>query len=298
MTNLTEWPEESKGYCDFHENIILLYGKPKIGKTTFSSKFPNALFFLTEDGAKHLSIRSWRIRNWLEFCSRIKFLKDNIKDCPFQNIIIDTADNLVEMCEQFVCDKNKVKTIGDMAFGKGYAEMKKEFRKQINEILKLGFGVVFTSHAETKNIDIESTTSPYAPALADKDGMLEMVVPTIDDKRARKFILGLCDIIMYAAINDKQERVLFTKPSRHFEAGDRSGRLPESIPLDYDEVVNSYYGNNKSDILERIERGEKHLTENKIGFVKQNVDESSQINDLNQYLQYLRMRVNAGKKAE
>lgn len=291
-----EYPTKSKGFCEFYENIVLLYGKPKFGKTTFGANFPNALFFLTEDGAKHLSISAWRIKSWLEFTYYVKQLESDIKNCPFQNVIIDTVDNLLDMCDKFICDKYKVKTVGDVAYGKGYQERTKEFKTQINSIINLGLGLVFISHAETKSIDMEYSTNPYAMAIADNDGMVEMTIPTIDDKRARKFVLGLCDIIMYVSMNDKGERVLYTKPSRYFEAGDRSGRLPEVLPLDYNAVIDAYYGeSDNSDILEKISKGEEYLTKNKIEFEKRKLDKQNKA-ELEGYLQYLRIRGKAGKK--
>jgi len=42
----------------------LIYGKPKIGKSTFAASFPNALFLDTEGGLQSLSVHRVPIHNW------------------------------------------------------------------------------------------------------------------------------------------------------------------------------------------------------------------------------------------
>jgi AAA domain len=65
------------------------------------------------------------------------------------------------------------------------------------------------------------------------------VTPSLPDG-ARKILLGLVDIVIYADLEPERQgeattyrRVLRTKPAKHYEAGDRTGRLPETLPLDY-----------------------------------------------------------------
>ena len=43
-----------------------------------------------------------------------------------------------------------------------------------------------------------------------------------------------------AAGNVTIERVMRTKPNPTYEAGDRTGRLPEMLPLDYDAFVKAF----------------------------------------------------------
>lgn len=263
----TLWPAESKGFCDLHENIMLWYGRPKIGKSTLGSQFPGALFFSTEKGTKHLKVHEWRINTWTEFCARIADLERNIKDCPFQNIIIDTADNLFDMCLEFTCAKLGIDDLIDAGYGKGHAAYEREFKKQINRLTKLGLGVFFISHDESKTVGWDTVTNPYAPMKADEKGMLEMIVPTLD-KRARRFVLGLVDMILYLDIDAHQKRVIYTKPTVAFEAGDRTGRLPESLPLSFEALVEAYYGNGngsaRAQVIERLNTAEQYLAQHQI----------------------------------
>jgi hypothetical protein len=65
-------------------------------------------------------------------------------------------------------------------------------------------------------------------------------VPTLPDK-ARKIVLGMVDMVLYCGLEQstgedgepRLRRVIRTKPSLYYEAGDRTGRLPDVIDLDY-----------------------------------------------------------------
>ena len=273
------WPELSKGFVDFHENTILQYGMPKIGKSTLASQFPSPLFFATEDGHKHLKVHKFDIRAWTDFLFRVGELEKNISTCPFRTIIIDTVDNLSDMCIAFVVNKLGVQDLGDAGYGKGFAAYTREFNKAVRRLTSLGLGVVYISHAEEKEVDADSVVNPYAAINADAKGKTTMIVPTVE-KRARKFILGQADMILYLEILKDLTRVIHAHPCRRFEAGDRSGRLPATLPLSYDAIVTAYYGGGEKvqeavdDLLERIKVGVGHLSSKRIdGFdVKKRVD--------------------------
>ena len=311
------WPEASKGFCDFHQNLLLVHGQPKVGKTTFFSKFPGALYLTTEDGTKHLSVHEWRIRKWTDFTTRLKTLQDNIANCPYQTIVIDTVANLADMCEEFVANKIGVPTIADAEFGKGYAAYSREFKKQVNALVKLGLGVAFIAHSEDKIVSADSVVNPYAPMMANEKGELTMIVPALD-KRTRKFISGLADMIFYVEIDKNLKRVIRTQPSKHFEAGDRSGRLPDTLSLNYEAVLDAYYGGNDGDkkaktaLVERINKAEQYMSEKEIDNFNvpkramqsrkkhlgvEKIDEAT-IDKLEGYLQHLRIKAkkhNGGK---
>lgn len=282
-----KWPTESRGFCDFHENVIVIYGIPKIGKTTFASNMPDSGFILTEKGAKHVKVKGWDINTWGQFLNTISQLEQNIQSCPFKNIVIDTVDNLSDMCTDFICKKYGVSDLLDVPYGKAFASYTREFKKQINRILKLGLSLTCISHAEEKDVNVNSIISPYAHFEADiKTGMVHMTVPTME-KRSRKFLLGIADIIMYMELDADLKRVIRTNPSKHFEAGDRSGRLPSTLPLDYEAVVSAYYGS-LDGIKERIGKAEEYMKSIGLPYDVMEGDENNYTN-LETYLQYLKM---------
>ena len=59
--------EVKKEMWEYH---WLVYGQPKVGKTTFVSEFNNPIFICTEDRHKHLSLfkvpQEGAIKSWVE----------------------------------------------------------------------------------------------------------------------------------------------------------------------------------------------------------------------------------------
>lgn len=311
-TPASVWPTESSGFADLHENIITIYGIPKIGKTTLASQFPDALFMRTEDGTKHVKVRGWAINKWLDFCEKIGTIEANAANRPFKTVVIDTVDNLTEMCDQFICKKYSLNILGDLEFGKGYSYYIKEFKKQIGRITALGLGVVFISHADEKRVSVDSIANPYAPLSADfSTGTVNMVVPTME-RRSMEFILGLSDIILYLELDANNHRVIRTKPTKHFQAGDRSGRLPDTLPLDYNQLLLHYYGDStttaRTELCTRITKAVTYMAQKQIdGFhtpkradasankhLGTDVSGISAVDDiatLENYLQHLNMKI-------
>jgi hypothetical protein len=122
----------------------------------------------------------------------------------------------------------------DLPYGKGYALILTEFQRVLTKLSHLPFGLVMISHAELE--EVKTRTGSYHKA-----------VPALREK-PRKVILGMADLILYCDMEtvsgpDGQpvmRRVMRTKPSPYFEAGDRTGRLPETIDLNYDAFVAAF----------------------------------------------------------
>ena len=104
----------------------------------------------------------------------------------------------------------------------------------LTKLAFLPYGLFLISHA--KEMEVDSRTGKYM-----------RVVPTLPDK-ARKIVLGMADMVLFcdleAITGEKGEqsmrRVIRTKPSLYYEAGDRTGRLPETLELDFGKFRESY----------------------------------------------------------
>ena len=292
------WPAASKGFCDFNENIILAYGIPKIGKTTFFASIPDTIFLSTEPGTKHVSVREWEIRTWIQFVAAVTQLVSGAKagESPFIGVCIDTVDNLGDYCIDFVCTKKGISDLSEGAFGSAYAAVTKEFKKQVNRLIAAGYAVYFTSHAERKEVEVDQVTNPYGAFRSDQmSGKRDMIVPTAS-KRVRKFILGLSDLILYFEMDKTQARVIRCQPTLYYEAGDRSGRLGQTLPLSYDAVIEKYYESNEEDLSERIKAIEESLSKLNVEF--EPYDGDGTISTLQNYLHHLRIKLNAAEEAD
>ena len=123
-----------------------------------------------------------------------------------------------------------------MGHGKGWALVKNEWHRVLTRLASLPYGLILISHAVDKTI--ETRTGEYTKT-----------TPSLPD-RARNVVLGLVDIILYGdSVSRKDaagylvvDRVLRTKPHPTYEAGDRTGRLPEMLPLDYAAFNSAFSG--------------------------------------------------------
>ena len=217
--------EKSVPVSDPGQLTTLLYGQPKVGKSTFASEYPDAIFLSTEPGLNSLSVYKVDVRSWEEFGEAWAQLK---KDDRFRTIIIDTVDNLYDFCREYVLKTLGISHESEESYGKAYAMIKKEFHRAINAMANNRFGLVLISHAAFEE---EKTRA----------GAIRKAYPNLP-KKAREVVMAMVDLILYADTIEyvKEEgaeaelrRVIHTKGADTFEAGDRTGKLPELIPLDY-----------------------------------------------------------------
>ncbi len=224
--------QPTKRVTELGKQTILIYAQPKLGKSSFASKAPDAIFFECEPGLNHLEVFKLPTYKWEDFLDACKLVAKG--DHPFKTIVIDTVDNAFKMCSEHVCAKHGVDYEGDLGHGKGWALVKNEWHRVLTRLASLPYGLILISHAQDRTI--ETRTGEYTKTQ-----------PSLPD-RARNVVLGLVDIILFgdsiakkdAAGNVTIERVLRTKPHPTYEAGDRTGRLPEVLPLDYDAFVKAF----------------------------------------------------------
>lgn len=214
---------------DLRGKYILIYGKPKCGKTTLASKFPKNLLIAFEKGYNAINdIYAQDINSWSEFKQVLRQLKRPEAQELYHTITIDTTTLAYDMCEQYICQQNGVQSISDIPWGGGYSATKKEFEKCLREITMLGYGLVLISHIEVRK---EKTAD---------DSEIEILAPSMP-KRCYEIVNQIVDIIGYIATewNDTgdSERWLYTRQTPTVMAGSRFPYLAPKIKLGYDELV-------------------------------------------------------------
>lgn len=235
--------KKSKVELDIGKYLFLVYGREKIGKTVLFSQFPDALFLMTEPGAKGLEIYKVDIKNWQNMLDAVKALE---KEDRFKTVIIDTVDNAYTMCLDHVCKRMGIDYPGeDMEgkadYGKSWREVKNEFTVMVNRIIATGRGLCFTSHAKIEEIKPKSSPS------------WNRVTPSMSSQASR-VIEALVDFYFYADymkdINGKNIRVLITEGDEAVWAGHREpAKFPLLLPLKkkggYDVIVSGFKGEHK-----------------------------------------------------
>lgn len=226
---------------DLKGKYVLLYGKPKSGKTTAACQFPKALLVAFEKGYNAIGgVIAQDVTKWADFKMVLRQLeRPEVKD-RFDTIIIDTISIAWEQCETFVCQQNGVQKIADIPWGGGYTACKKEFENSLRKITLLGYGVVLICHNSSR---IEKS--------ADGDEM-EIIYPDMP-KRAAEICNGLVDVIGYIGseydANGVQHRYLYTRETPTLFAGSRFKYLAPKIPFGYNQLVNAI-----ADAIEEAER--------------------------------------------
>ena len=150
--------EETKINSSMEGKVVLLYGSNNVGKSKVSSLiYPHqTLFIATEKGYNALGgARVVDTLDWNTFRQLVKQLtnKKTLKKMheKYKAVVVDVADRLPEMCASYICDKNSISALSDIAYGGGYAQQKNEFNNQINKLALSGYLVVLICHDETNN---------------------------------------------------------------------------------------------------------------------------------------------------
>ena len=225
---------------DLKGKYVLLYGKPKSGKTTAACSFPDAVLLAFEKGYNAIgNAYPFDINKWSDFKMSLRDLEDQRAKDRFKTVIIDTISICWEMCEKYICQQNGVQKIADIPWGGGYTACKKEFETSIRRITQLGYGVVLIAHSASR---VEKTA----------DGSdIEIISPDLP-KRAAEVCNGIVDIIGYIGnewVNGERKRWLYTRETPTLFAGSRFKYMPDKIPFSYDSLVSAI-----ADAIEQAEQ--------------------------------------------
>lgn len=219
---------------------LVVYGPEGIGKSTFASKAPGALFIDTEGSTKELDVkRTPRPTSWPMLLEQVEYVKTHQNIC--QTLIIDTADWAERLCIENICAQKKIKGIEDIGYGKGYVYLEEEFGRLLNkleDLVHMGINIIITAHAQMRKFEqpdelgaydrwelkLEKKTSPLVKEWADivLFANYETQVINIDDQGAVK------------GKNKVQggHRVMYTTHYPCWDAKNRLG-LPDKLAFDF-----------------------------------------------------------------
>lgn len=216
---------------DLKGKYIAIYGREKVGKTTFGAHLPRALFCNFEVGTNFLSgVRAQNIAKWSDFKLVLRQLEQPKAHEFYDTVVIDTVGQAYTLCEEFICAQAGVQKLGDIPYGAGYASCKKEFESALRKITMLGFGICCICHSEVKK---ESGPN---------DTVVEVVSPAMPT-RAADVVNRLVDIIAYIDVSydeqGKAVRNFITRRTPTIMAGSRLPYLDAVIPFSYDSLVDA-----------------------------------------------------------
>ena len=142
---------------------VVIYGPEGIGKSTFTSHFPDPLFCDTEGSTYELDVdRLDRPDSAALLYECIDLVKTHPDMCS--TFVLDTADWAEKLLSKAVCDRSKKSGIEDFGYGKGYTYLTEEFGKllnQLEDLIELGINVVVVAHAELKKFEQPDEAGAY-----------------------------------------------------------------------------------------------------------------------------------------
>lgn len=212
---------------------LLVYGAPKVGKTTFCAKdIPKTLLCAFEKGYNAIAgITKVDMSDWSNLKTVVRQLESNEAKEKYENICIDTAAIASQACSDYICRQYGVETLTNINHGRGWNLYRNEMSSLFRKITRLGYGVTFIAHE--KEVLVEEGASDKLA--------IRRVSPDLD-KKAMEVINGLVDFTLYIKTeweNGQQKRYFYARETPTIMAGSRFKHIATKIPFGYDSLLNA-----------------------------------------------------------
>jgi hypothetical protein len=147
---------------------VVIYGGPKVGKSTFGAGIPDAIFLQTEEGLDALDVHSFPLaQSFEDVLAALRTLAK--EEHKYRALVVDSLDWLEPLIWDQVCKQNKVASIEEVGggYGKGYIEAVKVWRTFLEALDylrdNLRMTVVLIAHDEIRKFEpVDSEAYDYA----------------------------------------------------------------------------------------------------------------------------------------
>lgn len=201
---------------------MLVFGPPKVGKTSFGANAPNSVLIECEpDGAKYVKGRVLEVNSQAELREAWTLIKDNPKYCD--TVVIDTLDRVAQWVEEDICKSLGITNILGSAKGEKhgaqwglYAEKMLAFVAAWRALKKR---VIFLAH--TKKAEMDGNGLVINPKTINLYGATAHRVVSIVENIGH----------MYATQDNQGNmiRVMSFTPGQNVEAGSRHPVLNNKV---------------------------------------------------------------------
>lgn len=207
--------------------FLILFGKPKSGKTTLASMLENNLIIDLEGGSEFLSALSIQARNVNELGEIATLIRTKNTETGkkyYKYITIDNATRLEEMCLSYACQlynqtpmgksfRGDVRTLPN---GGGYLYLRQAVRKVIDMFRELSDHLILIGHTKDRMINKEG------------EELTEMALDLVG--KLGDIVCGEADAVGYV-YRKKNETII------SFEGGDNSVREARAPHLRGQKIV-------------------------------------------------------------
>jgi len=197
--------------------IIMIYGPPGIGKTTFVNDLSDKVLFISTDrGTRYMSALRHEVSNYRELDKVLSALEQRGAQ-SYDIICLDHIDDICTMVEDYTCEQLGIDALGDIGYAKGWKMYKRGIWSILQRLLRLNRGIALIAHESIKTIRTRVVET-------------ERTMPDIG-KSAWKVLVPACDLVGYCGFKvvkkngkRKQVRVIRTSPLESIYAKDRTTR--------------------------------------------------------------------------
>lgn len=222
-----------------------IYGTEGVGKTTFASKFPGAVFIDTEGSTKHMDVARFDPpATWQNVLDELNYVIGHPDG--FGTIVIDTMDWLEKLLFRAVCEEKNIKNIEDLGYGKGYVYAKQKLQallERLDDVIAKGIHVVLVCHSIIRKFE-----------LPDEMGSYDRYMLKLNEKNISPLIKEWVDMLLFVnyrtdIVTDADgktkkgkggtKRIMYTTHNACWDAKNRFG-LPDEMPFEYEQIAHLF----------------------------------------------------------
>ena len=220
--------QPNKVSSNLKSKIFWFHGEPGTWKTTVASKFPKAFIAGFEIGYQFIDgVRALPMNSWSDMKDLYRQLKmPQVKE-TYDTIVFDTISNAAAMCYKYALGQLGINDPSEAAWGQGWRKIKDEW-KIIQDIAKLGYCIVFISHAKETEVTDAKTKQSTVKVKTDMEGW------------SSDSVWGLCDFVFYVRKELEEngvENVYAYCDLPNVDTKRRHPAFPPRILFSFDEIV-------------------------------------------------------------
>jgi hypothetical protein len=225
---------------------LVLYAPEGVGKSTFGAAAPAPIFLPAEQGTDHLDVaRLPRPETWQDVRDAVTLLTNEKHD--YQTLVIDTLDAVEPLCWAHViaeAKSDKIKTIEDFGYGKGYVAALAQWRLLLADLDNLRnkrrMHVILLAHTKVAKFKSpDASIEPFDRYELKLNGQAAAVVK----EWPNALLFANYEILSTKKDNRVQgistgARIIHTTHTAAWDAKNRYS-LPDPMPLDWAEFYKS-----------------------------------------------------------